>query len=383
MASSVLIPTGDSLPPKPLIRPQTASLNRAPADQKLSTPVVSSRTLSRPKSAVALKPAVEDVDISGNEDERGDWVRVFKEEMGGLGRTYSRTELGARVPGSAAVGGNWKWPRPGSAQVSYRHSRPDLPPSTLQAIKRRIKPPVKFNDFALTHAMTLVAPYAHTLKSGASTFSQREIMQIAHSKSVETFLKVVTGKDDQKPNRSRKPPLARPWYRCKSSLLDGKIHSESHTQAEKEAKEVMDNLHKRFTRTEQHNKGEINSRADENKAFKPPEVGNPTAVLEVVGSARVRPMSASILRAPTASRKEAEKRVAFHPSELPAADSYEEQREKKWELVKGRSVELDVPEIQQKPHQMHPSKSTKTLRTRQVTVEGRGKVGLPRSSTFL
>lgn len=326
---------------------------------------------------MTLKPAVvEDMDISGNEDERGDWVRVFKEEMGGLGRTYSRTELGARVPGSAAVGGSWKWPRPGSAQVSYRHSRPDLPPSTLQAIKRRIKPPVKFNDSALTHAMTLVAPYAHTLKSGSSTFSQREIMQIAHSKSVETFLKVVTGKTDPNPNRSRKPPLAKPWYRCKSSLLDGKLHSESHTQAEKEAKEVMDNLHKRFTRTEQHTKGEFNSKADEAKA----EAGTP--MLEVVGSARVRPMSASILRAPTASRKEADKRVAFHPpeviSELPAVDTYEEQRDKKWELVKGRSVELDVPEIQQKPHL---SKSTKTLKTRQV--EGRGKVTLPRSSTFL
>lgn len=387
MASSVLIPTGDSLPPKPLLRPQTASLHRAPVDQKLSTPAVSSRTLSRPKSAVTLKPAVaEDVDISGNEDERGDWVRVFKEEMGGLGRTYSRTELGARVPGSAAVGGNWRWSRPGSAQVSYRHSRPDLPPSTLQAIKRRIKPPVKVNDYALAHAMTLVAPYAHTLKSGSSTFSQREIMQIAHSKSVETFLKVVTGKVDRKPDSCSKPPLARPWYRSKSSLLDGKIHSESHTQAEKEAKEVMDNLHKRFTRNEQPSKGEINSRADEAKAFKPPEAGKPTAILEVVGSARIRPMSASILRAPTASRKEAEKRVAFRPSEemyeLPVADSYEEQREKKWELVKGRSVELDVPEIQQKPHQMHPSKSTKTLRARH-TAEGRGKVGLPRSSTFL
>jgi hypothetical protein len=69
--------------------------------------------------------------------------------------------------------------------------------------------------------------------------------------------------------------------------------------------------------------------------------------------------------------------------ELPVADSYEEQREKKWELVKGRSVELNVPEIQQKPHQMHPSKSTKTLKARQTTAEGRGKVGLPRSSTFL
>lgn len=323
-------------------------------------------------------------------------MRVFKEELGGVGRTYSRTELGARMPGSAAVGGNWRWSRPGSARVSHRNSRPDLPPSTLQAIKRRIKPPVKFNDYTLIQAMALVAPYAKTLKSGSSTFSQREILEIAHSKSVETFLKVVTGKGERRPDGHRKPPLARPWH-SKASLLDGNSHAESHTQAEREAKEVMDNLHKRFTRSEQLSKGEERPEKDEERTIEESKIlpsmlaaepGKSTAAFEVVGvgNTRIRPMSASILRAPTASRKEreAEKRVAFHPAQvlLPAMEEPSEPREKKWELVKGKSVELDMPEFQPKQHQVQPSKSAKTLRTRLGNAESRGKA-LPRSSTFL
>lgn len=400
MATSVFTPDHDSPPSKPLLRPQTASIHRIPTDLKPSVPVVSTRTLTRPKSAATLSPALlGNAEISGLEDERGEWVRVFKEELGGVGRTYSRTELGARMPGSAAVGGNWRWSRPGSARVSHRNSRPDLPPSTLQAIKRRIQPPVKFNDYTLIQAMALVAPYAQTLKSGSSTFSQREIQAIAHSKSVETFLQVVTGKGERRPGRCHKPPLARPWYRSKASLLDGNPYSESHTQAEKEAKEVMDNLHKRFTRTEQLCKGEERagkdreSTAEESKTLPSTlaaEPGKSTAAFEVVGvgNTRIRPMSASILRAPTASRKEreAEKRVAFHPAEvmLPSVGDEElnEPREKKWELVKGKSVELDVPEFQPKQHPIQPSKSVKTLRTRLVSAESRGKA-LPRSSTLL
>lgn len=354
--------------------------------------MVSMRTLPRPKSAVSLTPAIlGNAEISGLEDERGEWVKVFKEELGGLGRTYSRTELGARMPGSAAVGGNWRWSRPGSARVSHRNSHPDLP-STLQTAKRRIKPPVKFNDYTLIQAMALVAPYVQTLKSGSSTFSQREILEIAHSKSVETFLRVVTGKGERRPPRCRKPPLARPWYSSKASLLDGKPHSESHTQAEQEAKEVMDNLHKRFTRTKGEERAGKDSTAEELKAVPttlPAEPGK-SAAFEVVGvgNVRIRPMSASILRAPTTFRKEkeAEKRVAFHPAEvvLPVVGDAElsEQREKKWALVKGKSVELEVPELQSKPHQMQPSKSAKTLRTRLVNAESRRKA-LPRSSTLL
>lgn len=150
-----------------------------------------------------------------------------------------------------------------------------------------------------------------------------------------TFLKVVTGKAA--------------CYRSKSSLLDGNIHSESHTQAEKEDKKVIRNLHKRSGRTKQPSKGKINSRVDEIKAFEPPEAGDPLLFLEVVRSTRVLSMGPSIFRAPTASRKKVEKHVAFHPSEdmyeLPAAGIDEEQREKAlsmklaerkdWELVRG------------------------------------------------
>lgn len=372
MAAYSQSPDSDFQPVKrSIIRPQTAGSHRA-VEVKVAIPTL--HTLPRPQSAVALKAPE-----MGGISEEEEWNRAFKGDMGGLARTYSRTELGAKVPGSTVGGGNWNAGRPGSARVSSRNLRSNLPLSAVQAVKRRIKPPVKFNGYTLIQAMALVAPYTHTVKANSATFTQREIQAIAQSKSVETFLKAVTGKVDRKPLPSRKPPLIRPWY-FKPTLLDGAFHIESHTQEEKEAREVMDSLHMKFVR--QDKRSEEGLQSNEAKTVSIP-TSNSTSSMEIVGTRTLtRPMSASILRAPNNFRKN-EKKVVFNgPEEREKEEGKEIEGGKKWEVVKIRSVELDAPVRVPKEYVGTGKKTGKGGRNRLVTSAG-GSRTLPRSSTLL
>ena len=166
--------------------------------------------------------------------------------------------------------------------------------------------------------------------------------------------------------------------------------AESHTQEEREAKEVMDNLHKKFSQT---TRNPISSSAlsrfpHPSDSQPPPAADLPSFQVVGISSVRVRPQSASILKlSATKSReKDGEKKVAFShedpgngPQQTPRSPVAAP--EPKWTQVRVRSVELDAQESLPTKPSLPPSSSSsvKTMK-KKMTISHRIRLGASKDS---
>jgi len=214
-----------------------------------------------------------------------------------------------------------------SVLSSSLHSRPNStspvggvnPGSLAKALRKRFHPQVAINGYSLIKAFSRIRPYEASppRTPKATDWSEQELTHIANAKSLETFLRLMTGKTDRRAKASK--PYVPIWTRPKvvkrreyCPLLDGRHYIDSHTKVEQEAREVMDGLYKRF--------GHSDPSPSSSQTFRafPPAAGKPdmakdeekTAVSEV-GTVRVRPISAAVFRKSDA--KTSKKRVAFRP----------------------------------------------------------------------
>ena len=189
----------------------------------------------RPQSAGATKlyPSAQEAleQLHSSENPHRDWQRLFQSRSSGRYPPHRLLSFNSTQLGSRLMNGNYsgrasaQTSRPASARVALRTTKFDPPHELSQGAKRRVKPRVNLNGSYLLQAMALAAPYTSGLKSDLSSFSQRELISIAKSKSIETFFRVVTGKSEPRQRNKGKPPLAKPWYqnmkRSSTSLLDG------------------------------------------------------------------------------------------------------------------------------------------------------------------
>lgn len=271
------------------IRPQTAATHR-PA-RPTAQPLIF--IPGRPQSAHTLPKST-----PRSESPRSIWLRLFRpSSKDHTSSPFVQSRLGT------------------SAFFSLPSSRSGSPnrginaAALAKALKTKIHPQVQVNGYSLGRVLKRIRPYIPSPPKSPSSshWSEQELTSIAHSKSLENFLRLLTGKSETrlKPHKPPVPTFAHPKpafeKRNYCSLLDGKKHAESHTKGEQEARSVMDNLYKRFTRVEQNQESADTCRSvqlDKDKNSLKEGKSEP-------GIVRIRPISASV------TSKKSPKRVSF------------------------------------------------------------------------
>lgn len=284
-------------------RPQTASNHRQIGIR--TKPLLS--IPGRPQSAsIHQLRHTKDTFVSAPQSPGTVWLRLF--------RPNSKEKASIHFVASHA--GSTSQSRPNSTSPIG-----GVNPITLsKALRKRIHPQVTVNGYSLIRAFSRIRPYEASppRTPKATDWSEQDLTHIANAQSLETFLRLMTGKTPR--NRYEKKPFVPILSRQKVTkrreycpLLDGRDYIDSHTKAEQEAREVMDSLYKRF--------GHSDPSPSSSQTFRafPPGAGQPEradlakeeekrAVSEV-GTVRVRPISAAVFRK-NASLK-ASKKVAF------------------------------------------------------------------------
>lgn len=192
-------------------RPQTASAPRLTHSTKqplLSFP-------GRPQSASTKQPAASEPQSPGSV-----WLRLFRPNSKAKDSIhFVSSHAGSSVLSSSSPS------RPNSTSPMGGVS----PAALAKALRKRIHPQVTLNGYSLVKAFSKIRTYEASppITPKATDWSEQELTCIANAKSLETFLRLMTGKRE-KPMQRKKPSVpvwTRPTVRRKQefcTLLDGR-----------------------------------------------------------------------------------------------------------------------------------------------------------------